>query len=330
MVFFRPKVFIARKIPRGVEEYIGRYCDYEKWDSNEPISKNILIEKLIDKDGLLVRQTPIDIEILNSAPRLKVISNIAVGYNNFDLKEMKLRKIIGTNAPGILDNSVSDLIFGLLLSSARRIPELDRYVKSGNWNIKDNENLFGLDVYKSTIGIIGMGRIGQAVAKRAKYGFDMDVLYYNRQRRLELENNHGYKYTDLDTLLKTSDFIVLMIPLNNDTYHLIDQRELELMKSSAIFINASRGETVNENALINALANKKIAGAGLDVYNTEPIDRDNPILKLNNVITTPHIGGSTEKTRYNMSLCAATNLVKALQGEIPPNIVPELIWDILH
>lgn len=320
----KPKVFIARKVPDEVLEYIGKYCDYEKWDSDEKRTREELYKKLSDKDGLITTGTRIDEELLSHAPNLKIVSNISVGYNNFDLEVMKARKVIGTHTPNVLDDTVADLIFGLILSAARRIPELDRYVKDGKWKRGDDLNLFGLNVHHKTLGIIGMGRIGEAVAKRAKLGFDMDVIYHNRSRKPEVEEKLGAKYSDMEDLLKTSDFIVLMTPLTKETEGLIGYKEFDLMKKTAIVINASRGQTVNEKALIDALENKKIYAAGLDVFEKEPVDKDNPLLKLDNVITLPHIGSANEQTRYEMAKVGAENLIKAVLGEIPPNIVPEL------
>lgn len=320
----KPKVYIARSIPREVERYIGEFCDYEKWESEEEIPRGVLLNKLSDKDGAILTGIKIDEELLESAPKLKVVTNISVGYNNFNLEAMKARGVIGTNTPYVLDDTVADLIFGLILSTARRISELDNYVKNEKWGVGDDETLFGVDVHHSTIGIIGMGRIGEAVAKRARLGFDMDVLYYNRNRRPEVEEKLEAKYSSLDTLLEKSDFIVLMTPLTKETYHLIDSDEFNKMKKTAIFINASRGQTVNEQALIEALQNKKILGAGLDVYEREPINIDNLLLKMHNVVTLPHIGSATEKTRLNMAKTAGESLVKALQGEVPSNVVPEL------
>lgn len=320
----KPRIYIAQSIPREVESYIAQYCDYEKWDGEQTVSRTELLDRISDKEGVLLSGFSINLELLNRGTKLKVISNISVGYNNFDLQAMKERNIIGTNTPGVLDNTVADLIFGLILSSARRITELDKYVKEGNWKLEDNETLFGIDVHHSTLGIIGMGRIGEAVAKRAKFGFDMEVCYHNRNRRKDLEEKLGVQYYGLKSLLAKSDFIVLMTPLSDETYHLIDFNEFEVMKDTAIFINASRGKTVNEEALINALKSKKIRGAGLDVYEKEPINLENPLLKMSNVVTVPHIGSATKRTRSDMAMQAAQNLVKALYGEIPPNIVPEL------
>lgn len=320
----KPKVFIEKPIPKEVESYIAQYCDCKKFNYCENISRAKLFEQLFDVEGLLTSGSKIDEELLSYAPKLKVVSNISVGYNNFDLEAMKNRKVLGTNTPYVLDDTVADLVFALILSTARRVPELDSYVKQGKWDIKDEEILYGTDVHHSTLGIIGMGRIGEAIAKRAKFGFDMNVLYHNRSRKLEAEKKLGVKYSVLESLLRNSDFIVLMTPLTKETYNLIDYREFELMKKSAIFINASRGQTVNESALVYALQNKKILAAGLDVYKKEPVDTDNPLLNMPNVVTLPHIGSATAKTRFNMAMVAAENLVKAVLGEVPPNIVPEL------
>lgn len=320
----RPKVYIAKSIPHEVEEYISKYCDLEKWSSDEDITREELLERLKDIDGLLTSGTKIDEELLEKAPNLKVVSNMSVGYNNFDLKAMKSRNIIGTNVAGALDDTVADLIFGLMLACARRITELDRYVKSGKWNKDDDLELYGANVHHRTLGIIGMGRIGEAVAKRASLGFDMNVLYYNRSRKKEVEEKLGAQYCTMEEILKRSDFIVIMTPLTEETLHLIDEEQFNLMKSSAIFINASRGKTINEKALIKALQNKRIKAAGLDVFDVEPVQADNPLLKMDNVVTLPHIGSANEDTRLDMARLAAKNLVKALTEGTAPNIVPEL------
>lgn len=320
----KPKVYIAQQIPSFVEEYIGQYCDYEKFEGENKAGFEELLSKLHDKEGLMISGTKIDKTLLDHAPYLKVVSNMSVGYNNFDVQAMKERNIIGTNTPGVLNDTVADLIFALILSSARKIVEMDRYIRDGKWNSTGFEEMFSKDVHHSTLGIIGMGRIGKDVAKRARLGFDMQVLYYNRSRKYEDEDSLGVKYVELNTLLRQSDFILIMTSLTDETYHMIDEEQFNLMKRDAIFINASRGATVNEKALIKALEEKKILGAGLDVYEQEPIDKNNPLLKLNNVVLMPHVGSATKKTRGDMAMLAAQNMVKALQGEVPLNIVPEL------
>lgn len=319
-----PKVYLARRIPIEAERYIAQYCDYEKWDSEEDIPRETLLEKIKDKDGVMLTGFKVDEEFLSHAPKLKVVSNIAVGYNNYDIEAMKRREVIGTNTPYVLDDTVADLIMGLMISASRRFVELDSYLRNNKWVSSDEEKLFGMDVHHATLGIIGMGRIGEAVAKRARFGFDMEVLYYNRNRKLESEETIGVKFCDFDTLLEKSDFIVIMTPYTKDTYHIIDREQFNRMKKTAVFINASRGQTVNEEALIEALENRKIFAAGLDVYEREPISAENPLIKLPNTVLLPHIGSATEKTRFDMCMLAAKNLVSAVLGEEVPNVVPEL------
>ena len=319
----KAKVFVAREIPREVEEFLAENCDCTVWRGEEKLTYDTILDKVQDVEGLLMGLIRVDENFLNHAPKLKVISNFTVGYNNFDIEAMKRRGVIGTNTAGALDDTVADLIFGLIIGAARRIVELDKYVKAGRWEKGQDEIFFGKDVSGSSLGIIGMGRIGYEVAKRARLGFNMEVYYHNRNRRLELEESLGVVYKDMDELLKTSDFVVVMTPLNESTYHLIGEREFSLMKEDSIFINASRGKVVDQEALIKALENRKIQAAGLDVYEREPIPKDSPFLKLDNVITLPHIGAATQRTRDRMFMVAAKNLVQALKGEVPDNLVPE-------
>jgi gluconate 2-dehydrogenase len=320
----KPKVFIALSIPPQAEAFIAEHCEYRKWDFKEPIPREVLLKEIVDMDGLLMVGGKIDQELLNCAPKLKVVSNISVGYDNFDLEAMKKRAVIGTHTPSVLDETVADLVLALVLASARRISELDRYVKEGRWKKGYDGILLGVDVHHSTIGIIGMGRIGEVIAKRAKYGFDMNILYYNRTRKFKAEENLGAQYCTMEELLQKSDFVVLMTPLTPETTRIMGHQEFSLMKDNAFFINASRGQTVDEQALIEALLKGKIRGAGLDVYEQEPIDPENPLLKMPNVVTLPHIGSATEKTRFDMAMLAAKNLVQALKGKQPPNIVDDL------
>ncbi|MEC0227064.1 2-hydroxyacid dehydrogenase [Paenibacillus alba] len=320
----RPKVFLAKQVPSEVEAYIAQHCDYRMWDSEEEIPRQQLLEELSDADGLLISGGSIDQELLEHAPKLKIVSNVSVGYNNFDTEAMKARDIMGTHTPGVLDETVADTVFGLILATARRIPELDAYVKAGKWKKGSEEYIFGIDVHSAKLGIIGMGRIGEAIARRAKFGFNMDVVYYNRSRKTEAEQKLGVVYLSLQELLQESDFVVVMTPLTPETTQFIGREELALMKKTAIFINASRGQTVDEEALIEALEKASIRGAGLDVFQQEPVDPDNKLLQMPNVVTLPHIGSATHQTRFDMAMLAANNLVKGLQGEIPPSLVPEL------
>lgn len=320
----KPKVFIDRPIPAEVEAYIAEHCDYSLWDRKERMPREVLLEHAAEAEGLLTSGRKIDQSFLDIAPKLKAVSTISVGYNHFDVAAMKARGVIGTNTPDVLDETVADLVFALILSTARRITELDRYVKDGLWKPADNENLFGTDVHHASLGIIGMGRIGEAIARRAKFGFGMDVRYYNRSRKPEAERQFGASYMTLEELLGTSDFIVLMTPLTPETTRFIGREQFRMMKRSAIFINASRGQTIDEAALIEALQEGTIQAAGLDVFEHEPVAADNPLLRMPNVVALPHIGSATARTRFDMAMLAARNLVLAVTGQTPPNVVKEL------
>ncbi|MBS4206064.1 2-hydroxyacid dehydrogenase [Lederbergia citrea] len=320
----KPKVYVTMPIPEDVRHYMTEHCEIRQWTGEKPIPRETLLQELNDIEGLYTSGGSIDEELLNHAPHLKVVSNVSVGYNNFDVDAMKKHNVIGTNTPYVLDETVADLTFALILGTARRIPELDRLVKDGNWKpSKDDQEYFGIDVHSSTIGIIGMGRIGEAIAGRAKFGFNMDVLYYNRNRKPEAEETFGAEYNDLESLLKKSDYVVLLTPLTPETHHLIGEKEFKLMKKSAFFINVSRGQTVDEQALIQALQNKEIYGAGLDVFQKEPVEKDNPLLKMSNVVTVPHIGSATAQTREAMTMRAAENVVAVLTGKGPIDPVTE-------
>lgn len=318
----KPYVFIAKPIPPEVEQMIGEHCRYDIW-KEDTISKEELYEKMKDAEGLLTSGTAIDSDLLDHAPKLKVVSNNSVGYDNFNIEEMKRRGVVGTHTPYTLDDTVADLAFSLILSSARRVAELDRFIRAGKWGTVEEESLFGMDVHHQTLGIIGMGRIGEQAAKRAKFGFDMDVLYYNRNRKPDAEKELGVTYADLDTLLKTSDFVLLITPLTDETYHMIGEREFKMMKDTAFFVNISRGKTVDEKALIRALQEGWIKGAGLDVFEKEPIGEDNPLLQLENVTLLPHIGSATAKIRLNMFKQAAQNMIDAVYGKTPKNLTKE-------
>lgn len=323
----KPKVFITHSISETVENYIKAHCDIKKWEGTGVVPAEFLAKELQEVEGLYTSSDnvpQVDAALLAQAPHLKVVSNVSVGYNNFDVEALRARNVVGTNTPNVLNETVADLAFALILSTARRIVELDRYVKAGNWTEETvYAETFGKDVHGATLGIVGMGRIGEAIAKRAKFGFDMNVLYHNRSRKEEAEKKYGVSYRALDDLLTESDYVLLMIPLTRETHHLIGEREFKLMKDSAILINVSRGKTVDERALIQALKEGEIHAAGLDVFDEEPTDPNNLLLKLPNVVTVPHIGSATAKTEAEMSMCAAENLVAVLTGNKPNNPVWE-------
>jgi gluconate 2-dehydrogenase len=321
----KPKVIIYKKIPDPVLSFIKETCQVSYYENLTDFSDPEFLEDIKDAEGLLGSSFSINKELLDRAPFLKIVCNTSVGYNNFDMDELTERGIMATNTPDVLTDTTADLIFGLILSTARRIPELDTYVKKGKWDKLVGQEYFGVDVHERVLGIIGMGKIGTAIAKRANLGFDMDILYHNRSSNEVAEKLYQAKRCDLDELLSKSDFVCIMTPLTAETRHLIDHREFNRMKNTAIFINGSRGETVNEEALVDALRRKKILGAGLDVYQKEPINRDHPLLKLENVVTLPHLGSATNETRRKMAWLAAENLVKGLANERPPSLINEIL-----
>lgn len=321
----KPLVFVDRRLPSEALSYLQQHCEVLTWRPDEERNEQALYSYLSDVEGYLTSGSmTVNRQLLSAAPKLKVISSMSVGYNHYDIVAMKERNIVGTHTPYILDDTVADLVLGLMLSCARRISELDRYIRNGHWRGNEGRRLFGQDVHHRKLGIIGMGRIGEAVAKRALYGFDMEVSYYSRSPKSELEQKMAVTYKAMDELLSTSDFIVLLTPLTSATKGLIGKEQFSIMQEHAIFINASRGATVDEQALIEALQQNKIAGAGLDVFMEEPLPQDHPFMKLEQVVMTPHIGSATEETRNQMAMLAVKNLVEGLKGSPDIHIVPEL------
>lgn len=316
----KKKLFITRKFPAHIVEPLQEYYDIEQWEEEEiVIPREKLLAAVADCEVLWVTLADqVDEELLLHAPKLKLVTNLAVGYNNIDVKALRKRGIMATNTPGVLTNTTADLVWGLLLATARRIPESERYLREGKWKSWYPMQLVGKDVSGSTIGIIGMGRIGQAVARRAK-GFDMKILYNNRRRRHEVEEMYGFQYVSLEDLLKQSDFVVIMTPFNNDTVGLIGAKELALMKEDAVLINASRGGIIDENALYDTLKNGKLWAAGLDVFEQEPIALDHPLLTLPNVVALPHIGSASLQTRTAMLMLNVKELTAYGQGKAVTN-----------
>jgi gluconate 2-dehydrogenase len=325
----KPKVVIYKKIPESVLLYIKKTCHVSYYENLEDYSSPEFLNDLKDAQGLLGKNLKINRELLDHAPLLKIVSNISVGYNNFDMEEISKRGILATNTPDVLTDTTADLIFGLILTTARRISEMDTYVKKRRWNKLIGEDHFGVDVHGKILGIIGMGRIGTAIAKRANLGFDMNILYHNRSRNETAEELYQAQICTLEELLPRSDFVCLMTPLTGETKHLMNKREFEMMKPSSIFINGSRGETVNEAALYDALKHNKIRGAGLDVYEKEPINPDHPLLDQRNVVTLPHIGSATTETRTKMAWQAAENLLKGVVNERPPSLINKEVFNSL-
>ncbi|UJL47472.1 D-glycerate dehydrogenase [Virgibacillus sp. NKC19-16] len=324
------KIIAYERVEKPVLEYLQQKYDVQFFKNIDPKTDPEFLEQLNEADGIIGLDLPVDNELLEKAPNLKIVSNVSVGYNNLDLEQLATRNIMATNTPGILTDTVADTIFGILIATARRIPELDHFVKNGEWQQSIESEHFGTDVHHKTLGIIGMGRIGQAIAQRAHFGFDMDIVYHSRTRKTDVEETYSATYASLDELLSTSDFVCLITPLTPETEGMIGKREFELMKKSAIFVNGSRGKTVVEQDLIDALTNGEIAAAGVDVFEKEPTDPDNPLLKMKNTVTLPHVGSSTHETELKMSELAATNLEKGLNGEKPTNLIDPEVWAQLH
>ncbi len=325
----RPKVFITREIPERGLSKIKEFFDVDLWTDEAPPPKSVIIERVKDVDALVPLLTdPIDAEVFDSAPKLRIVSQYAVGYDNIDLKEATKRGIYVTNTPGVLTETVADFAFALMLAVARRVVEADKYVREGRWKVGWHPlMMIGSDVYERTLGIIGMGRIGSAVARRAK-GFGMKVLYYDAIRREDLEKELGVEYTDMDKLLEESDFVSLHVPLTPETYHLIGEEQLRKMKPTAFLINTSRGKVVDQKALYKALKEGWIAGAGLDVFEQEPIPPDDPLLQLNNVVLAPHAASASYETRSRMAEIVAENLIAFLNGKVPPTLVNKEVVNV--
>jgi len=321
----KPKVLITRKIAEPIIEKIQEYAEVDVWDQEDvQIPRDILGNKISEVDGLFCLITEsIDARLLDKAPNLKVISNMAVGYNNINVETATKKGIMVTNTPDVLTETTADLTFTLLMATARRLVEASDFLRDGKWETWSPNLLTGQDIYGATIGIIGMGRIGEAVARRTK-GFNMNLLYHNRSRKPDVEQELGATYVSMETLLSESDFVVVMTPYTAETKNLITAEQLKLMKKNAILINTARGGIVNEADLYEALVNGVIWGAGLDVFEKEPVPTDHPLLTLPNVVTLPHIGSASIATRMKMADLAAENLILALKGEKPKHLVNKI------
>jgi glyoxylate reductase len=324
----KERVFVTRRIPDEGLDQIRATFDAIVWMKDAPPSKAEILEGAQGCKGLItLLSDPIDAELMDSLPSLRVIAQCAVGYDNIDVQSATERNIAVTNTPGILTETTADLTWALILATCRRVPEADRYVRNGQWRVAwDPMMLLGRDIFGSTLGIIGMGRIGSAVARRAT-GFSMKLLYHSRSRNEEIESDLDASRTDLKMLLRESDIVSVHVPLADDTRGMIGIDQLRMMKSSAVLVNTSRGPVIDEDALTQALETGLIAGAGLDVFTDEPIPMNSRLLRLDNVVLLPHIGSASIDTRAKMAEMCARNLIAALQGERPPNIVnPEVKW----
>jgi len=317
----KPNVLVTREVFDETLAFLAQHCAVESNQEDRAFDPEALSRRLADKDGVMCALTDrIDDKLLARCPKLRVVANIAVGYNNIDLPACTARGVMATNTPGVLDDSTADLAWALMLGAARRLTELERRVRAGEWTGWRLKQWLGVDVHHATLGIFGLGRIGQAIARRAA-GFEMKVLYHNRKRAApEIERRCNAGYATKEELLRQSDFVVLQVPYSPETHHMIGARELSLMKPTAILVNSTRGGVVDDAALIAALRSGVVRAAGLDVYENEP--RLNPeFMRLDNVVLMPHIGSSTEGTRRAMAMTAARNLVAALTGGRPPNLL---------
>ena len=312
----RPKVYVTRQIEQTGLQLLHEVCQVEIWPDEMPVPREVLLRAVAACDGLLALITDkIDEDLLQAAPNLQVVSNMAVGYDNIDVAACTRHGVLVGNTPGVLTETTADLAFALLMATARRVVESAEYVKSGHWRTWGPLTLLGADIHHATLGIVGFGRIGREMARRGR-GFDMRLLYCGNNRDEQAEHDFpGLTYVSKAELLRQSDFVSLHLPLNPQTRHYLGAAEFAIMKPTAIVINTARGPIIDSMALVEALQKGQLAGAGLDVTDPEPINLADPLLQMPNVIVLPHIGSASHTARAQMSLKAAQNLIAALHGE---------------
>ncbi len=319
----KPKVFVTRLIPEKGLSMVRDFCEAEVWQDELPPDREALLSHVREMDGLLSLLTDVvDAGLMQAAPRLKVISNMAVGVDNVDLAAATARRIPVGNTPGVLTEATADMAFALMMAVARRIVEGVRYVQAGRWRTWGPQLLLGSDFNEATLGLIGFGRIGRAVAKRAR-GFGMRVLFHDPQ----VQAAEGALPVDMETLLRESDFISLHVPLTPETHHLINDDTLGKMKPGAVLVNTSRGPVVDSEALYRALESKRIFAAALDVTEPEPLPADSPLLRLENCLVVPHLGSASRRTRDLMAFLAARNLIAGLKGEKLPHCANPQVYE---
>lgn len=321
-----PRILVTRENFPEVLEHLRARFEVDDNQADVPLSPEALRARLADKDGALISGFDrIDGALLAACPRLKAVCNIAVGYNNIDLAACTERGVVATNTPEVLSETTADHAFALLMAAARRVTESERWLREGRWRGWKNDQFLGQDVHHATLGVVGMGQIGQPIARRGR-GFGMTILYHNRSRvPPEVEAELGTRRVELHELLRQADFVCLALPYAPAAHHLIGERELALMKPTAILVNIARGGIVDDAALVAALKGRRIAGAGLDVFEGEPALHPG-FLELDNVALTPHIGSASRATRLAMGMTAAANLIAALAGERPPNLLNAEAW----
>ena len=322
-----PRIYITRPLAEAAMRILEGHAEYRMWDrESEPVKRDTLLREIVDVDGIICLITEkMDAEVIERAHRCRVIAQVAVGYDNIDVAAATRRGILVTNTPGVLTETTADMGWAILMATARRVVEGDKFTRSGRWKTWELMGFTGQDVHGATLGIVGLGRIGTSIARRAK-GFGMPILYYNRHRNEALEAELGARHLPLADLLRQSDFVMISCALTQETRHLIGERELGLMKPSAILVNIARGPIVDQRALYRALVDHKIWAAGLDVFEVEPVPPDEPLLKLDNVVVPPHLGSASTVTRIKMATMAAENCLAGVTGKVPPNVVnPEAL-----
>lgn len=318
----KPKILVARAIFPDILARLEQVADVQSNQQDRLWNAEDLKAAMANKDAAIVTGGErVDADILKASPQLKIVSNIAVGYNNFDMAAFSAANVMATNTPDVLTDTTADFGFALLMATARRVTESEHWLRAGNWKkFSIYDTPLSMDIHHSTLGIMGMGRIGQAIARRAR-GFNMNVKYYNRSRlSADLEKECGATYVDRDTLLKESDHIILVMPYTPENHHLFGEKELNMMKPAATLVNIARGGIVDELALAKALQSNKIFAAGIDVFEGEPTVRPE-LLALKNVVLAPHIASATEKTRRAMIELAIENCLAGLAGKTPPNLL---------
>ncbi len=317
----KPSVILYKALPDALQQRLEDHFTVTRVNNLSPETVQQHADAFAGAVGLLGSSEKVDAALLEKMPALRATSTISVGYDNFDVDALNARNVLLMHTPTVLTETVADTLMALVLSSARRVVEVAERVKAGEWTKSIGPDWFGTDVHGKTLGIVGMGRIGLALAQRAHFGFNMPILYNARRQHKEAEERFNARHCDLDTLLQKADFVCLILPLTDETHHLMGKAQFEKMKKSAIFINAGRGPVVDEQALIAALKNGEIHAAGLDVFEQEPLPASSELLKMPNVVALPHIGSATHETRYNMAACAVDNLIDALQGKVDKNCV---------
>ncbi|MEI9539027.1 glyoxylate/hydroxypyruvate reductase GhrB [Enterobacter cancerogenus] len=317
----KPSVILYKALPDDLHHRLEEHFTVTQVKDLSPQTVAQHADAFAHAEGLLGSSEKVDAALLEKMPKLRATSTVSVGYDNFDVDALNARKILLMHTPHALTETVADTLMALVLSTARRVVEVAERVKAGEWTKSIGPDWFGVDVHGKTLGIVGMGRIGLALAQRAHFGFNMPILYNARRHHVEAEERFNARYCELDTLLQEADYVCLILPLTDETHHLIGKSAFEKMKTSAIFINAGRGPVVDEKALIKALQNGEIHAAGLDVFEQEPLPVDSPLLTLPNVVALPHIGSATHETRYNMAATAVDNLIAALGGKVKQNCV---------